>query len=476
MNTTRRLCHILAGPAIMALTIVLLSNSLTLPGAQATGILFWMVLWWITRPVHIAVTAFVPVIVNAFLNIVPMGSITSQYASDSIILIFGSGLLCLPWAAIGLDRRIALKVLSIIGPSMKSQVTVWLVASVLTSCMLPNVAVCALFTPMAVAMLAAAGYDDIRSSPPAVPILLAIGWGVGIGGLGSPLGGAMNLAAISLFEEHIGHEFMYVDWLTHITPFFVIITLVTLLCMLMMPMKVKNLNGTKSYFENSYRELGPMKRDEKICAGLFLLALLGAFTRPVYAALLPALTPAYIYLVLGCLCFVIITAEKKFLLTWETAEKETMWGMMFLFGGGLALGKLMNESGASAGIADLVAGMSLDGGLLTIVVFVVFARAMSEFTNSTTSAAITIPIVLGFTTKLGLNPVPWWFITIMAYNAEFMLPISVRAIPVAYGLDAKKMLKGGIPMAVINMLAVIIFGYGFMKLWPAFSQLPYVLK
>ncbi len=74
---------------------------------------------------------------------------------------------------------------------------------------------------------------------------------------------------------------------------------------------------------------------------------------------------------------------------------------------------------------------------------VVFTRVIAEMTNGTTAAAVVCPIVFGVTEKLGLNPVPYWFITTMAFNAEFLLPISVRAIPVSYGLDADKMLKWG---------------------------------
>lgn len=143
---------------------------------------------------------------------------------------------------------------------------------------------------------------------------------------------------------------------------------------------------------------------------------------------------------------------------------------------GLALGKLVNDSGASAGIAGLISELSLDGGLLTIIVFAVLARVVSESTNSTASAAVVLPIVLGFTTKLGLNPIPYWLITVMAFNAEFMLPISIRSIPVAYGLDARKMLKGGFAMAIIHITFVVIVGYGCLKLWPAFSQLSEFMK
>lgn len=474
MSVKRRFIYILTGPVILVLTTLLLSDILTTAGAQAVGTLFWMIFWWVTLPVHMTITALVPVIVNACLNVVPMGGIISQYASDSIVLIFGSGLLSMTWATTGLDRRAALKILSVIGPSMKSQITVWLLTSMIVSSVLPNVAVCALFTPIAVSMLAAAGYRDISSAAPAVPILLCIGWGVGIGGVGTPLGGAMNIAAISYFEAHTGHEFMYIDWIVRMAPYFVILTASSLAFMLLMPSKVKNLEGTKEYFTESYREIGPMKRDEKICASLFILALLGVFLRPLYAHILPGLAPAYIFLVLGSLAFFIATSEEGFMLTWDKAEKGTLWGMMVLFGGGLALGRMINDSGASNAIADVVSNLSFDGGFLTIAAFAVLARLISEFTNSTVSAAVTIPIVLGFTSKLGLNPVPYWFITVMAFNSEFVLPISVRAIPVGYGLDPAKLFKSGIMMTIFNLSLVLIAGYLMMKFWPAFSTLPYL--
>ncbi|MHC1749632.1 MAG: SLC13 family permease [Cellulosilyticaceae bacterium] len=473
MNAQRRLIYILTGPIVLLVSTFFLADLLTIPGAQAVGVLLWMIFWWITRPVDITITALIPVIANALLNIVPMSTITSQYASDSIILIFGSGLICLPWVSIGLDRRIALKALSLIGPSMNSQIVVWLLASVFMSTALPNVAVCALLTPIAVSMLSAAGYQDISKAAPAVPILLAIGWGVGLGGVGSPLGGAMNLAAISYLEEYTGQEFMYVDWVIRTFPFFLIAIIVLLVYMLLMPKEVKVLNGTKEYFQSSYLELGPMKKDEKICAVIFVLGTVLAFARPLYAEFLPALSPPYIFLILGTASFFLTDTNKKALLTWKRAEEGTMWGMMILFGGGLALGKLINDSGASLRIAEMISQMSLDGGFLTIVIFVVFARVISEVTNSTTSAAVTIPIVLGFTAKMGLNPIPYWFITVLAFNAEYILPISVRAIPVSYGLDANKMLKRGIPITIISTIVVIIFGYLAMQLWPTFSEITY---
>lgn len=446
---------------------------------MAIGTLLWMVFWWVTQPVALTVTAFLPVGVNAIFGMVEMGDVISQYASGSIILVFGSCLLTIPWATTGLDRRVALKVLSLVGPSMKSQITVWLLASMIFSSCLPNVAVCALFTPIAVAMIHAAGYKDIKTAAPAVPILLCIGWGAGLGGVGSPLGGAMNVAAIQFFQEWSGHEFMYVDWIVRILPFFILTAILTLSLMyFFFTRKGEKLEGTKDYFEKAYAELGPMKNDEKICGILFLLAMAGAFCRPLFANALPALEPAYIFAILGSMSFVLTRGEKdgkrEPMMTWDHAQAKVMWGMMLLFGGGLALGKVVNGSGAGEAIAKLITDMHLTNDLAIVVVFVVFAVLISELTNSTVSAAVTVPIILTLCTNLGLNPVPYWFIVVMGYNAEFLLPVSVRAITVGSGLDAGKQMKYGVPFMIARGLLAIVVGYIMLKFWPAFGQLSYL--
>lgn len=474
MTNKKNALYIIGGPIISIIATFLLESTLTLPGAQAVGVLLWCIFWWVTRPFNIAIVALVPVIANAFLNIVPTSTLTSQYASESIILIFGSGLLSLPWAKVGLDKRLALKTLSLIGPSMKSQIVVWILASVLLSIAMPNVAVCALLVPIAVSMLRAVGNENIQESGPATTILLCIGWGAGIGGAGSPIGGAMNLAAIQYLEEFMGAEFMYIDWLYRMMPYFIVSIIVLLIYMLCMPMKVKYLEGSKDYFKESYAELGPVKKDEKICLTLFVLAMGGAFLRPWFAHILPSLVPALVFLTLGALMFIIPYGDgDEPLLTWAEAQKNTMWGMMILFGGGLALGSLINGSGASTELAKLLTAMNLQNEIVILIIITVFARLISEFTNSTTSAAVMIPIVLSFTQELGLNSIAYWFICVMAYNAEFVLPISVRAIPVAYGLNPNIMMKKGVLITMISMVIVVIVGWICLNYWDTFGILPY---
>lgn len=440
--------------------------------AKGIGVAVWMIYWWVTRPVDITVTALLPGVVNALFSIVPMENVISQYSSSSIVLIFGSCLLTATWSKIGLDRRISLKALSLIGPSMKSQITVWLLAAVILSNMMPNVVVVAIFTPIAVSMLMAAGYKDMKTCEPAVPILCAIAWGSQVGGAGTPLGGAMNVTAISFLESYTGREFMYVDWLVRMLPYTILATIVVLAMMILRPMKVSSLSGTKEYFEKCYAELGPMKKDEMISLALFVIAMLGSFVRPLYADLLPGLVPAYLFLLLGFVNFLLVSVEQKtILLSWDEAQREMMWGMLLLFAGGLALGQILTGSGANDAIAGVIANLNLTGGFGTVLIFTIFACIISEMTNSTVSAAVTLPIVIGVTQKLGLNPIPYMFTAAMGMNYESLLPVSVRAISVGYGLDPDKLLKNGLPITIVRMLVAVLVGYITMMIWPGFGTL-----
>ena len=92
-------------------------------------------------------------------------------------------------------------------------------------------------------------------------------------------------------------------------------------------------------------------------------------------------------------------------------------------------------------------------------------------TNSTVSAAVTIPIVIGVTEKLGLNPIPYIFTAAMAMNYESLLPVSVRAISVGYGLDPDKLLKSALPITIVRMFLAVLVGYIMMLVWPGFGVL-----
>lgn len=462
---------LIAGPiAFLALTFTL-DGIFSFKAAAGIALTFWMGLWWVLRPVDIAVTSFLPIAVNACLNLVPSNEVISRYFSEIVVLLLGSDLISLTWTKSGLDRRLAVNALCFIGPSMTKQITVWLVASALLSTILPNVVVVMIFVPIAVSMLNFLGEKEIAQSAIAVPILLAIGWGAGIGGFGSPLGGAANLTAISYIEKLTGREFMYVDWLVRFLPFLFAVILLNLVFLLSLPVPTKKLADTSGYFAEIREGLGAMSRGEKIGLILFAAATLLAFLRPLFAEALPSLRPAYVFFLGGLLTFALRDEKGEVMLTWKEAEKELMWGMFFLFAGGLALGRIVTLTGACDELALYVAKLPLVGGIETVAAFTIFSTLLTEISSNTAAASIAIPVVLSIAEALTLNPVPYILVTIVAVNCAYILPVSTRAVPVSCGLDPAVMFRHGLRLSLLNVIVTTLLSMLAIKFWPLFTHL-----
>ena len=466
----RQFIAVLSGPAVFALSTMLLQSTLGFKESIAVATTIWMALWWVLRPVNISVTALLPIAINAIFELVPMKDIISQYFSEIIVLLFGADIICMTWSTTGLDKRFSIKSLCLIGTSMKQQITVWFIMSAFLSMFLPNVVVCTILVPVAVSMLHFIGEKNIKASKTAVPILLAIVWGAGIGGFGTPLGGAANLVAISYLENISGEEFMYVDWVIRFLPFLLIISALNIFFLCSIKLPSSHIEGTESYFKKAYDDLGTIKRSELISLLLFAAATILSFARPAFADMLPGMKPAYIFLTLSLLTFV-ITDDGIPLMTWEQAESGVMWGMLFLFAGGLALGQLVTGTGAAAKIAQIIAEGNLTGGFGTIMIFTLFACGLSEISSNTAAAAISVPVVHSITMALGLNPIPYLFVTIVAFNSAYILPVSIRAIPVGYGLKPSALFHNGFKLALFSILTISIAGYFFIEYWPLFSAL-----
>ena len=195
--------------------------------AIALATMVVMIFWWITKPVHLAVTAMLPILVAAVFNVVPIVTVLDDYSSPIVILLIGANILTLTWMIWGLDKRIALKMLLVIGPSFRQQLIIWFIISTVLSAFLPNAVVAATLCPIALAMINYCEKTDesVKSSNIKLWILLAIIWGAGLGGFGTPMGGAMNLVAIGYIENYIGSEYLYSEWIVKMLPYFIGLTL-----------------------------------------------------------------------------------------------------------------------------------------------------------------------------------------------------------------------------------------------------------
>lgn len=466
-----KIIHVLIGPALFALCCLALPTSVfaEFQAKAAIGTVAWLAYWWVTRPVDLAVTAFLPIVVNALFEMAPMNTVIANYSSETILLLLGSSILAVSIEKTGLDRRIAAKFLSIIGENFRVQLVFWFILSAFLSAILPNAVVCATITPIAVSMLKYVGEGDIKTSRIGSKLLLYIAYAVGLGGLFSPLGGAMNLVTVDYLQQVTGEEFMYYKWVVRFAPIIVILLISNILFMLRNVKKGDTLPGSKDYFREQYKQMSSMTTEEKLTLALFLAATVLSFTRSLYQDILPGLKPAYVFMACAVISFFVTGKEKKPVMIWKEVQGKLVWELMFVFAGGLAAGSLINESGAADAIGVLVSGMGLKGGIMTVFAIVTVTLLLSDVTSNTATAATALPIVISIVQGLGLNPVPWIYIATIGVNLSYMLPTSIRAIPVGYGLEPKYMLKEGWKMSVMVIILMTGISFVLLKFWPLFS-------
>lgn len=467
----KRIINLLIGPALFLACGLLLPEAVftTFAARAAIGTIAWMAYWWITAPIDYAVTGFLPIAVNAICQLTDMSAVISNYASETILLLLGASIITVSWEETGLDKRIAARFLGFIGDNLRHQIIFWFILSAVLSSVLPNAVVCATMTPIAVAMLTYIGEGDIANSRIGSKLLLTIAYAAGLGGIATPLGGAMNLVTVDYIQQLTGEEYIFMHWVIKFLPIVIVLVVVNILFMIRDVKKDESLGGSKEFFIQEYKKMPPMKMEEKWSLALFAIATILAFTRSLYQDLLPGLKPAYAFIICGIIAFLLVNKEGKSVMTWKSAQKKIIWDLLYIFAGGLAAGTLISNTGAAQNIGDAVSNMGLTGGLMTVFIIITVTLLMSDVTSNTATAAVAIPIVISIVQGIGLNPIPWIYIASIGVNLSYMLPTSIRAIPVGHGLSPKYMLKEGWKMTIFVIISMTITAYLLLTYWPAFS-------
>ncbi len=433
-------------------------------GRVAVSTLAVMIYWWVTQPVHIAVTALLPIIVNAFFNVIPIETVLAQYFSPIDVLLLGANILVLVWIRTGLSKRIALGLLKSVGTRVWVHIVVWFAVSTILSAFLPNAVVAAALCPIAAAMI---GFST-QNNPGAAQkqtlymILLAIVWGAGLGGFGTPLGGAMNFAAIEHIEAYTGQEYLYLTWTRQMLPYLLVLAAGVCAYLLLIKTGQKTIPGSREYFKEEIKKIGTMTKAQALALALFCAAALLAFLRPLYQSVLPGFAPYYAFLLAGFLAFFIKGDTGEKLMTWEHAAKNINWGLILLFSGGMAIGKMLVLSGATGAIAELLTAQSSLGMFSIALLIVAIGILLSNVSSNTAATAILVPIVFSVAGAKQADPLPYVYLAAAACNCAFVLPTSIRAIPVGYGLDIRFMFRKGLAACVL--VFAILAGFAFIQL------------
>jgi sodium-dependent dicarboxylate transporter 2/3/5 len=471
MQVTKKI-GLLLGPILFFL-IQFLPITLVSDKADAViAVAVWMVLWWITETVNIAVTALLPLILFPLLKVMPIADVGANYGSPIIFLFFGGFVLALALEKVNLHKRIALNIIKLTGTTPNRVVLGFMIATAFMSMWISNTASTVVMLPIAISVIKLLS-DDANGFTKgdknfALSIMLGIAFAANAGGIATVIGTPPNSVLIGLLENQYNIQISFLTWMSFGLPFSIvmIVAVYWVLVKLMFPCKDILFTASASLISEEIEKLGKISKEEKRVLMIFAITVFLWITRTIINSVFPGLKLSdTIISLIGAVSFFVIPMNFKkgnFILEWSDTEKLA-WGILILFGGGLALAKGMASSGLVALITDTISAGNFNI-LFTVSLLIILMLFMTELMSNVALVAVLAPVVAGI--AIGLNiPILNLLIPVtMASSCAFMLPMATppNAIVFASGyVQVNEMAKAGI---ILNFIAVglLILYYQFV--------------
>jgi sodium-dependent dicarboxylate transporter 2/3/5 len=462
---------LLAGPLALLLTLWLPPPAALEEGAwRVAGLAAWMALWWLTEAVPLEATSLLPLLVLPLVGGGSFGKVAGAYADPIIFLFLGGFLIAAALERWELHRRFAFATLKAVGARPRRVILAFLVMTAFLSMWISNTATAVMMLPIAAGVAGLERDQAIELAEPrrgfSIALLLAVAYGASIGGVSTLIGTPPNALLAANARKLVGYEISFASWLPIGLSIAIPLLLACWVLLVLLFRVPREAQGVLQEPENRgpTRALGS---GEWFVLGVFGLAALawilrepkeiGSLRIPGLTDVLPGLTDSGIAIGAALLLFAVPLprARHRFALDWQTA-RGISWGVLLLFGGGLALAAAAETSGLAAWIGgklEAVGGMPLP--LILAFTALLFAL-LTELTSNTAVAALAMPLLAGVAGPLGVPPIPLMVAGAIACSMAFMLPVATppNAIVFGYGaLRIRHMLRAGV---LLDLTAVVV--------------------
>ncbi len=470
MNLSKKLGLFLA-PILFLILINLPFAMVSEKGDAVIAVAVWMVIWWISEAVSISVTALLPLLLFPILNIMDIGDVGANYGSPIIFLFFGGFVLALALEKVNLHKRIALNIIKITGTTPNKVVLGFMIATAALSMWISNTATAVVMLPIAMSVIGLLVNDEDGFTKGdknfALSVMLGIAFAANAGGIATVIGTPPNSIMIGLLENEYNIEISFVKWMVIGVPFSTVLIWIIYLVLVkwMYPCGKLKFTASKDVIHNELEKLGPMVGKEKMVLVIFGITVFLWIFRTVINEIFPELqlNDTIISMMAAVAMFSIPYNLKKgdFIINWKDTQKLA-WGILILFGGGLALAEGMSVSG----IVDVVSGAIADSEvsvLFTAILLITMMLFLTELMSNVALTALLIPVVAGIAIGLGI-PILYLLIPVtMASSCAFMLPMATppNAIVFASGhIKVHQMARAGIVLNLISVgLLVLMFEF-----------------
>ena len=372
--------------------------------------------WWIFEPIPIPATSLIPIAALPMLGILTPAQVGASYGSPLVLLLMGGFILSTAMEKSGAHRRVALFMVNLFGgQSSRRLVFGFMAAAAVLSMWISNTATTLMLLPVALAVI-----ERSEDKALATPLLLGMAYAASVGGIGTPIGTPPNLVFREVYQQNTGEEIGFLTWMTWGVP--VVLILVPLIGFWL----TRRLNFRGNV---DMPQVGQWQIEEKRVFIVFAITALAWVTRSQPFGgwrtwlELPTANDASVALLAVVVMFLIPNGKGGRLLDWETANRIP-WGMLILFGGGIAIARAFVESGLSQALGGVLAGIADWHLVLMIAAICLCITFLTEMTSNTATTTLMMPILAAAAIAADIDPALLMVPAAMSASCAFMLPVA----------------------------------------------------
>jgi sodium-dependent dicarboxylate transporter 2/3/5 len=475
-----KLLKLLAGPFLGLIVYTLLYDSTQDFNMSVTGgLAVWMAIWWITEAINNYFTALITITFLPFFGVISMKELAPAYMPDIIFFFVGGFLLAFSLEKWNLHKKIALKLLLVMGDSSKKILFGFMFTSYFLSMWILNTAVVMMLLPAALAVISQIETNS-KGVNMATPILLGVAYAASIGGTATVIGTAPNLYFMDFYNQNFAGEeaITFASWFMVGLPASATFFMVTYFVLQRKYFKEEvNLQIDLSFVKKECDDLGKLTYEQITLAIVFSLTVvlwftakdvvIGDFQFKGWTSLFPE--PKYIkestIAMMAAFALYIIPSkgEKGNLLDWKAAKKIPI-GVIFLFGGGFAIAKVIGVTGLSLWLGESLQFVSNYPPILVVLCLTLFMTFFTELTSNTASTVLMLPILLAIASNVDAHPMLIMMPVIMSASFAFMLPVATPPNTIVYATEKIRIKDMASTGVALNIIGVVISSF-FVLVW-----------
>ena len=434
----------------------------------------WVAVWWITEAISIPVTALLPIILFPLSGGLSLGETTASYGHKYIFLFLGGFILAIAIEKWNLHKRIALNIIKIVGTNVNRIILGFMVATASLSMWISNTATAVMILPVGIAIVL-----QLQDNPNTKvnenlifgkALMLAIAYSASIGGMATLIGTPPNLVLAGVVESTYNTEISFSQWFMFGFPLSIVLLVLCWVYLTKIAFKFeqKEFPGGKKEINKQLKALGKITHEEKIILLVFSFAAIAWICRSfLISKWLPAIDDTIIAMIASVVLFIIPNGKKSAaLITWPEAVKLP-WGILLLFGGGMALASGFEVSGLAAWIGNQLTSLIGVSIFILLLVLIASVNFLTEITSNMATTAMLLPVLVALATVLDVHPYLLLVSATLAASCAFMLPVATPPNAVVFGsgyLNIEDMVKKGIWMNIISIILVTLIVYFILPL------------